>query len=108
MGYSEILPTSEIVVPEERVNSHESIEPGKILERLPKCFLELDKTIFVRLSDGRSSVEYKMSTFLERSYPLRGKYVKFGSKMLELEKISIFIGLKYIVEDVSLLQDPVD
>lgn len=108
MGYSEILPKSFVTVPEDRLMSSESLEPARIIERIPQEFLSSDKKVYVKLSDGQDTVEFELNVFLSRSYPIRGRLVKFGSKSLILEKLSVFIGFKFIIQDLSSLEEPLD
>jgi len=109
MVYSAIVPKSECVVSELRLNSSESIEPSKILARVPKSILESEMELVAIVSDGRKRIEYTLPQFLSTSYPIRGEHVKFGSVFLVLSQLSIVIGVKLLVEDLSHLeQDGVD
>jgi hypothetical protein len=45
-----------------------------------------------------------VSQFLSMSYPIRGDSVKFGSVFLDLNQLSITVGLKFLIEDLSHLE----
>jgi len=83
-----------------------SLEPGKIFELLPSEFANVQWPLCVLVSDGTNSVEYSMSTFLSKSYRVVGKHVKFGSKRLKLSNLSISVGFKFLIEDLSPMTEP--
>jgi hypothetical protein len=82
-------------------------EPGPIAHALPQSILDLDCTIVVLLKDSKRSVEYEFQKFISKDYRTDGVIVHFGGSRLVLAELSIFIGLKFILEDLSSITDQV-
>jgi hypothetical protein len=105
MVYSRIVDVNATLVCDTLNDGNLSLEPGKLLEVLPREMTHGEWPLYVLVSDGTDSVEYDMSTFLSRSYRVVGKKVRFGSKKLVLSKLSISIGFKILLEDLSPITD---
>jgi hypothetical protein len=105
MGFSEILPLSECVVLDSRTPTSRSLEPGKVLERIPKEIVFGKKRIFVMLNDRASLVELELSVFLGREYPINGDTLRIGSSNLNIKDLVITVGFKLKVEDLTDITD---
>jgi hypothetical protein len=107
MVYSRVLDINDSLVCDSLNDGNLSLEPGKFLEMLPKEILDLECPLVVRVSDGVESVEYTLSTFLSRSYRVVGKNVRFGSKKLKIANLSVSVGVKILLEDLTSMTEPV-
>jgi hypothetical protein len=83
-----------------------SLEPGKLFEAIPREVLDMDCPLVVTVSDGESTLEFTMSTFLSRSYRVVGKTIRFGSKRLKISQLSISFSVKFLLEDLSEMTEP--
>lgn len=93
------------MLPESEIQESVSLEPGKIFQAIPKELLDLDYVLVVLVTDGKERLEYTMQTFLRRPYKITGNTIRFGSKKLKLEQLSVTIGIKYLIESVSEITD---
>jgi len=78
-------------------------EPAKILEQVPKSWTNDTKGLIVNISDGSSEVEYTFEKFLAHSYEIHEGMIKFGQKHLDIGKLKVIIGVKFLLEDIALL-----
>jgi hypothetical protein len=82
-----------------------SLEPGKVLEGSPKDLLYGKQRVVVLIADHLVSMEMELSVFLSKSYPIHRGIVLIGSKRLNINKLTISVGVKYVIEDLSGMID---
>jgi hypothetical protein len=93
------------VVYDSRTPTSLSLEPGKVLARVPEEVIGCGRAIFVSLNDDSKLVELELSVFLSRQYPIVGDKVRIGSKNLKLDNLVVTVGFKLQIEDLSGMTD---
>jgi len=101
MVYSEIRDLHSCAVFGDNGPSSVSLEPGKVLEGAPKDLLYGKHRVVVLVADRLVSLEMELSVFLSKAYPIHRGKVHIGSKKLEINSLSVSIGVKYVIEDLS-------
>jgi len=103
--YSKILNLPDCVVPGDSGPSSQSLEPGKVIENVPKDLVYGKERVVVLISDNLVTVELELSVFLYKAYPIHQGKLCIGSRKIQMNNLSIFIGLKYNIEDLSGMID---
>jgi hypothetical protein len=103
--YSGIIPISECLIEEELHGGTYSLEPARILDRLPPVMLDLDIPLVVRIKDNSSEIEMNLQAFLTRSYRVRNGKVRIGVMRFQLSELVISCGLKFLIQDVSSITE---
>lgn len=101
MVYSEIRDLHSCAVVGDHGPNSLSLEPGKILEGAPKDLLYGKHRVVVLIADSLVRLEMELSVFLSKAYPIHRGKVHIGSKKLEVTKLTISVGVKYVIEDLS-------
>jgi hypothetical protein len=103
--YSRIENVSSCLVYEHGSDGPRLLEPGYVLRALPKTWLDQETTLVVVLTDGKEKLEFELNSFLSKAYNVDGAYVRFGAKRLKLNGLSIHVGVKILLEDLSGLNN---
>jgi hypothetical protein len=103
MVYTRVLHLAHCILTDDSPTDAGELEPGKILEAIPKEWTRDTTELIVTLTDGHSMLEYDFDKFLARSYPIAGDTVAFGLKKLNITKLSIVVGIKIKLQDLSEL-----
>jgi len=109
MVYSRILDINSALVVDSLHEGNLFLEPGKLIELLPAELTNISTPLCVLVSDGVESVEYTLTTFISRSYRVIGKKIRFGSKKLMIDRLSVSVGVKFLIEDLTgITEDKLD
>lgn len=90
---------------------HQSIkqwDPADLLSGLPPALLSVSSELLIRIWDDEVEVQYKYDTFMSKTYEIKDGRIMFGAKKVKLSEASIMIGIKYIVEDLRGMTEPLD
>jgi hypothetical protein len=105
MSYSRVLDVSGCIQVSDYNPSVSFFEPAVAMQSLPKALLDMGNTLTVLIRDEETSIEYRFDTFISRSYGMIGDRVKFGSKSIQVDKMAIYVGVKFIPDDLSGMTD---
>jgi hypothetical protein len=81
------------------------LEPARVLNALPIDPTTQYPAMIVRITDGVKSVEFEASVFLSKTYVIKNDSIKFGSVAIKLKSLSINVGWKILVEDVTCMTE---
>jgi len=105
MVYSQVIDWRCCTITDHLSPNTVDLEPAKILERVPKHWTRDTRDMVVSLTDGRNIIELTFEMFLARSYPIIDGRLKIGQTLLLLEGLTISVGVKFVLEDLSQISD---
>jgi hypothetical protein len=81
------------------------LEPGSILSIVPKELITQQYKLIVLVRDGDLTLEYEFEKFLAKAYRIQDNKVRIGSNVFNFTSLSIYIGIKIILEDLNTMRD---
>jgi len=84
------------------------VEPSALLGILPAGLSELSDQLYVHICDDTQSVTYRYGLFMAKTYALRSGKIHFGSVKMDLNGLSIIIGIRRFCIDIDSLTEPLD
>jgi hypothetical protein len=105
MTYSKILDIKSCLVSGGSSLDLDTLEPGKLLEQIPKEYAFSQDRLVVALSDGNQKIEMQLSIFLSRTYRVSGDFLRIGMTRLRLDNLVVFIGFKVILENLASMTE---
>jgi len=106
--YSRAINLSDCLIPGQRVGDPVRFEPSVVLSTSPPQWVSESKDLSVRISDDQQFLELPFEVFLSKTYQIENKMLKIGLKKLNLEKLTITIQWKVIVEDLDCITQSLD
>lgn len=99
---------SELRIPEGLSSETRELDPITILGEIPETLLAMSTDLVIQLWDDENMVLYTYDSFMMKTYALRSGYVHFGAVALQLNRMSMIIGLRFYCLDVDELAEPLD
>jgi len=70
---------------------NESLDPVQLLDPLLSQLKSLDGPLIVKINDSTTSVEYPLSVFTSKLWPIRDNHVIFGFKRILFKELTATI-----------------
>jgi hypothetical protein len=109
MGASLRVNINDCLIRDDPVGKVVAFDPGAVLKSLPSNITDQQHRIYVLLIHQHTMIEMKLDVFMSTDHKIRGDKLCIGSQKIPLEQMSLHVGFKIELEDLSDLMDiPVD
>jgi len=105
MVYSKIQSVASCLVTDTSDPPNIVLEPGYIIDNLPKLWLNLPYPVVVLVTDGKQRVEYSLDAFIAKTYKVKDKHVRIGPYQMLLSEMVVYVSVKVLLEDFSGIED---
>lgn len=83
-------------------------EPGLFMEEITNSSLHWTEDMILIIMDDSSKVQFTVQSFLRKSYRMTGSKIHFGTKIINSESMTCFLGVTIPIYDLASMVEPID
>jgi hypothetical protein len=105
MAVSAVLDISNCIIERDLHGGNWYLEPTRVVDRIPTALLDGDLPLVIIIKNKEKEIEMTMPGFLSKPYPVNKGVVRLANMRFELADLTITVGIRFQLEDLSGLID---